>query len=553
MDRDRDRRFDDRRGGESYRPSDRLGRSPSRGYIRSTRSPPRNRSPRPVADTWVPSKSNRLRSRSPAFRRRSRSPSFRDRDTGAGHFQHRGRTRSPSRKFSPRRDERPRSPLRSSWRSRSPRGRGRSPRASRARTPKRTRDPSSSVYDHRSPKRERLASPASDKYTRGVSPTRRTTIRDPGARRTYPTRSRSPVDRGRREPYPEGTFRRRSPSPSRPAPSAHTSSQGSAATSRLSSPSTHPDRLNLAPPEAKNRSPVSQSTLPRRDSRPSAPSSSHQEKSPLQESWPSRHEETRIASNEGEQPVVSMVETTRDSDINGASRAMQPQISSAPVQFNGAQPSRNPPSNPPNYATSQRVSPPSGPSNGPMSLYAQTRGSNISLLSAPTRPRGGPSFTHRDPARDANWAGAPSVRRGPAPPAPHGPPTGPRSGFAPAPSGHDTHRHASYRHSNSASTTYSRNQRFANHLSGLPSIIPGGKLLPSGLDSATEKRLAQLEADKEKLLEQIAEKQRVKRAGLRDWDRLDRESATGALKSELAEGHLQRMTEGESIGGSTAF
>jgi hypothetical protein len=72
------------------------------------------------------------------------------------------------------------------------------------------------------------------------------------------------------------------------------------------------------------------------------------------------------------------------------------------------------------------------------------------------------------------------------------------------------------------------------------------------LDAATEKRLSQLEVDKEKLLEQMAEKQRLKRAGLREWDRLDRESSICALKSELAEGHLQRMAD-ESIGGAVLF
>jgi predicted alpha/beta hydrolase len=72
------------------------------------------------------------------------------------------------------------------------------------------------------------------------------------------------------------------------------------------------------------------------------------------------------------------------------------------------------------------------------------------------------------------------------------------------------------------------------------------------LDAASEKRLAQLELDKEKLLEQMAETQRLKRAGLRDWDRLDRESSICALKSELAEGHLQRMVD-ESLGGGILF
>jgi hypothetical protein len=73
------------------------------------------------------------------------------------------------------------------------------------------------------------------------------------------------------------------------------------------------------------------------------------------------------------------------------------------------------------------------------------------------------------------------------------------------------------------------------------------------LDHVTERRLVQLENDREKLLEQAAEKQQLKRFGLRDWERLDRESTTNALKSELAEGYLQRMAEGDSLGGSIAF
>lgn len=83
-------------------------------------------------------------------------------------------------------------------------------------------------------------------------------------------------------------------------------------------------------------------------------------------------------------------------------------------------------------------------------------------------------------------------------------------------------------------------------------MIPGGKLLPPVLDGVSEKRLSQLEADQEKLVEQMAEVQRSKRAVLRDWDRLDHESSICALKSELAEGHLQRMAD-ETIGGGIPF
>jgi hypothetical protein len=68
-----------------------------------------------------------------------------------------------------------------------------------------------------------------------------------------------------------------------------------------------------------------------------------------------------------------------------------------------------------------------------------------------------------------------------------------------------------------------------------------------------EKRLSQLESDEDKLIDQVLEKQRSKRVGLKDWDRLERESALNALKSELAEMHLQRMTEGEGFEGATVF
>ena len=78
----------------------------------------------------------------------------------------------------------------------------------------------------------------------------------------------------------------------------------------------------------------------------------------------------------------------------------------------------------------------------------------------------------------------------------------------------------------------------------------GGKKLPSGLEPAQEKRLAQLEEERKKLLEVIEEKQRVKRQGLREWERLERESRVVALRSELAEGHLGRLSGEEGgVGG----
>lgn len=180
-------------------------------------------------------------------------------------------------------------------------------------------------------------------------------------------------------------------------------------------------------------------------------------------------------------------------------------------------------------------------------ISAANRTSSMSLLSAPTRPRGaGP------PRRDFGWGANAPGRRGP--PSHLTPPTGPRGGFSPAPSGPESHRGPStyHRQGSGPPTPHFRSPR-TNHLAGLPAIVPGGKPLPSVLDPTIEKRLAQLKADEEKLLEQYMEKQRAKRLGLRDWDRLQQESNLAALRSELAESHLQKMTDGDGLEGAAAF
>jgi hypothetical protein len=67
-----------------------------------------------------------------------------------------------------------------------------------------------------------------------------------------------------------------------------------------------------------------------------------------------------------------------------------------------------------------------------------------------------------------------------------------------------------------------------------------------------EKRAKQLEADAEKLREMIEEKQKVKREALREWEVRERESSRESLKSDLAERHLEKLTEGED-GARAAF
>ncbi|KAK4694985.1 hypothetical protein P7C71_g2686, partial [Lecanoromycetidae sp. Uapishka_2] len=111
-----------------------------------------------------------------------------------------------------------------------------------------------------------------------------------------------------------------------------------------------------------------------------------------------------------------------------------------------------------------------------------------------------------------------------------------------------------FRSNNSSSTTYPRTQRFStNHLASIPAIKEGGEALPSLVDPATRKRLAELEEGKKKLMEQIEEKQREKRKQLREWNSMERESRRESLKSDLAETALEAMS-GEGAGTTgTAF
>jgi hypothetical protein len=220
-----------------------------------------------------------------------------------------------------------------------------------------------------------------------------------------------------------------------------------------------------------------------------------------------------------------------------------------------------------------------------MSMSAHNRPAPMgpSVLSAPTRPRGAPPGRFDGPPRD--FSGPPIRRPNPtyrapstlrsnsydmrdsvAPPAPSVPvPPGPRGGYGRGePTGGFEHRPSFGRndgpppfrhHNNSTSTTYPRTQRFntaSQHLTTNEKLVPGGKLLPSGMTTEQEKRAKQLEADAEKLREMIEEKQKAKREALREWEVRERESSRESLKSDLAERHLEKLTEGED-GAGAAF
>ncbi|MCJ1352600.1 MAG: hypothetical protein MMC33_002584 [Icmadophila ericetorum] len=537
MDRGRDRRYDDRAPvGETYRPMERGGRSPAprADNYRAPRSPPR-RTRSPGIDSYAPrgGRGDGYGRNSPG-RRRSRSPAYRGRDSQPGY---RGRVRTPPRPLSPRREMRPRSPVSARRYSRSPRN-----SSVRARSPKRLREPTPpAVYRQRSPlpaKRERYTEPPREDYDRRAkSPPRET-----------PSRFHRENDRQPRE-------RSRTP----PRRSNQISRAQSPISSRRSSPPMHPDRMAIS------RSPAYVNT---RVDRVERVDRSNNYQSPRRNPSPPPRSPPREPSStwRGHSPLPTR---ERDGPRNGFTPTTWSHSQMAPSNSNHRngdtrpQPVGPDPTRRDNYSREQPPAPPAPPS-APVSMSAHNRATNASLLQAPTRPRGGPSFG-RDSPRDASYGGPAHHRGGRhhSGPSPRQPsydshsvisiPTGPRGANSmngsnnPPP--YDPPPRVPFRSNNSTSTTYPRTQRFHQHLSNLPSIVPGGKPLPSGLDPGQERRLQQLEDDRKKLLEAIEEKQKVKRSGLKDWEKAERESKRDMLKSELAEGHLDRLAGEEGMSG----
>ncbi|KAL4801531.1 hypothetical protein BDV18DRAFT_73220 [Aspergillus unguis] len=523
MDWDRTRRFDDHRGGESYRPGS------SRGFIRRSRSPPRIRSPstRLVADTWAPSIDrtyNRPRSRSPAFRRRSRSPQPFNRGPGFGPYSR----AYPPRRFSPRRDVRPRSPSSTPRRPRSPyrEDRVREPGWAQASASRQSRNSSSGRdYEYR-PKERRQ--PSVGRHARSRSPPSHGTLFDDDQRLPTACRTRSPIYPGRRgretatDRYSGQKRRSRSPGSKHPSASASTSN------SRRSSP--FDERNNAAPKGNMTRSPQANFSFGRRSSRERATYDRTASTRSFLETLEARSRSPPAAKAPTKpSPNQADVESLRLSQLQDRSSQSKPiHPSNAPSQPKAFSANRH-----------QQSPPPSLP-HGSKTLPSHPRASNISILSAPTRPRGNPTF------KDNGW-GNNSMRRGPAPVTSHGTPIAPRNSQLSATG-------AEIQRKNSMPATPSpHTPRYSKYLLGLNTILPGGRPASFEFETVTEKRLSQLHTDRERILEQIAENQKLKRAGLRDWDRLDRESSICALKSELAEGHLQCISDAEGTLGRALF
>ena len=514
---DDDRAF----GRERYQPSDR--NAPPRSDYRGYRSPPRRgRTPPPYAtDTYISSD-----------RRRSRSPAYRGGDAGG----YRGRLRSPPRGYSPRRDVRARSPPPRSRRySRSPLGRPRSPLPMR-REPSPYRRPRSPLPA----KRERMASPSREKYhRRGYSPLR-------NSRPAYPN---------------ENNYRPRERSPS-PRRSQHVSRMASPVSSRRSSPHAHPERMVNAASGRHSPQYRSSRAPPARDVGYGDRSPPRRAFSPAPRSPP---REPVAYRNRSPPP------RNREEYGNGPTPAKWSDAQISKPQSSGYRngDTRPPPSGPAYRSSHAHDTSTEASSSAPISMSAHNRPNSASLLSAPTRPRGGSSHADRG-SRDHPYGGPPPHRGGRPPPASpyHGPPSRQHYDSRPPPSDYAHGTRAShhdplapfepsyrapppFRSNNSSSTTYPRTQRF-NHLASVPSVKEGGELLPSLMDPAAKKRLAELEEGRRKLVEQIDEKQREKRRNLREWETRERESRRDGLRSELAEEALETMS-GDGPGTGTAF
>jgi len=89
----------------------------------------------------------------------------------------------------------------------------------------------------------------------------------------------------------------------------------------------------------------------------------------------------------------------------------------------------------------------------------------------------------------------------------------------------------------------------------MPPIIPGGKPEPSlstlttGLTKELEPHHRKLKEEEERIREEMRLKQERLRKNLRLWDKMERDSRSFELKSDLSERSLKNLA-GEGLGGA---
>lgn len=250
---------------------------------------------------------------------------------------------------------------------------------------------------------------------------------------------------------------------------------------------------------------------------------------------------------------------------------------------------RSPPRGPSGYRA-----PPSGPSGGhrnftapALSVSAHNRPENNGILAVPAGPRGyqppfrggrgGSRAQFSGVVRAENWHNPVPTRptASVSPTIPTAVPTGP-SGIPTGPRASSSHTVISDRSKTwtaapprapaNPTSSFSRPapQRFENvpppskphirnhpSISTLPTVVVGGRKDPnaSGIPREIEVRLKKTEEEADRLREDLRVKEEKTRAGLRSWERLERECEVARLRSELSEQQV-RVLAGEGIGGA---
>ncbi|OIW25839.1 hypothetical protein CONLIGDRAFT_684377 [Coniochaeta ligniaria NRRL 30616] len=243
----------------------------------------------------------------------------------------------------------------------------------------------------------------------------------------------------------------------------------------------------------------------------------------------------------------------------------------SPAPERTATPVRSPPRGP--AALRQ---PPSGPSGGrnfpaPSSNRAPPAGpsSRNDIASLPTAPAGPRGYV---PTRGGfggrggrgGWGQMPSRHPHPGQPVspvasgPSNIPTGPRSASISSTSGPSPVNSKPFNPPTGPSSTAaapSRPTLAQSLMNTMTPVIPGGKLDPSlstltsGLTKEVEPHTRKLKEEEERVREEMRLKQERLRKNLRLWDKLERDTRSFELKSDLSERSLKNLA-GEGLGGA---
>lgn len=422
-----------------------------------------------------------------------------------------------------------------------------------------------------------------------------------GVTRGYRPASRSPLRRNEHNDPRKIEWRRR-PSPSPPRSSkpdlitGEISGAQSVTSSRRSSPPIHPSRLAVIDPDER---PARPPPVGPRDDLPARPT--YRARSPL----PSRPRSPLPTRPRSPLPVRDQ------SPAPLATRSPPPPARSPPRRHGSPPPRerdapptgpRIPPTGPAGYEAGQRNGakpdesiaprvPPTGP--GGSRNYAQVATdvqvpTGPSALSPPTQPRGAPpggrggfrgDFAPRGDYQGRGrggpfggpWRGG---RGGGPPPTAYareqqdfsaGPPAGPRNSFSQAPpfrqgpgAPSSTYQRTARfgpnagavpsgpRADSAAAGGYNENTRPASnpYLADLPRVVEGGQKAPDLYDRS---RVDRLEVEAENLRRAIEDKQMKKRKGLREWERLGRESEAASFRAQLADDSVRALAgDGDS-------